>query len=340
MDTKHIRRMAVMKCETGHSCDDMTIHPSGRFLACTSEVHDKVFVFDIKKHQLIKTLVKDYKLFSSYLAYSTDGKYLIGQSQVVKGQHKLRVWDVGNNYSLYSDEMPLFPTGNRLYATPDNRLYSWHFLSLRGNKEPKIYFYTVPDMKQSGYLEAYENPEKVSISPDGKYMVDAWMDFGKIGVRGKKGDVHSYLRIWQYPEIVLKKQLKDVAFGPPASFAWTSDSSYFLYGSNATDKDVSYRIYHQSMKLFDVETHEIVETIGPMDTSPIMLGFLDNEQYVIALTNKRTLDIWDRKDGKRIDRYKFPKGWAFDGLQNPVNKNQIAYNHKDEIWIMEVHDLR
>jgi len=94
------------------------------------------------------------------------------------------------------------------------------------------------------------------------------------------------------------------------------------------------------MKLFDIKTYREVESLGPMDSSPTMLGFLGDERYVVALTSRPTLDIWDRKSGQRIERYTLSKtGWAFAGLQNPVYKDRIAYSHKDEIWIFQVQDL-
>ncbi len=347
MDTEYIRKIAVLQCEDGYSGNVMTIHPSGKFLAATSPAHDKVFIFDLEKETLIKIIVKGsgryLKSNNEKLVYSQNGRYLISEYMLEAKKPYFKIWDVKQDYSLYSDNLSTLALGgDKLYASPDNRVYSWLVFSRKGDTKPKLFFYTVPEMEQSGYLQNYEVPENVSISPNGSYMIDSWTDHGEIGVapRDKKDDVHWYLRIWQYPKMVLEKQLKDVVIGPPASFAWTSDSRYFLYGANATDKDVNSKVFHQSMKLFDVERYKEVGTLGPMDSTPIMLGFLDNEQYVIALTSKPTLDIWDRKSGKRIERYTFSKtGWAFAGLQNPAYKNQIAYAYKDEIWILEVQNL-
>ena len=277
-------------------------------------------------------------MFNEKLVYSSDGHYLISEYMQEAKKPHFKVWEVKQDYSLYSDnQSTIAHGGDKLYASPDNRVYSWRNFSREGDTKPKIYFYTVPEMEQSGYLQDYEVPDNVSISPNGRYMVDTWRPFGKYDV-GKQ--FFSRLRIWSYPEMVLKKELFDIAIGKAVSFAWTSDSRYLLYGPPATDKDIKSRFYHQSMKLVDIKTYRKVEKFDPMDSSPIMLGFLDNERYIMTLTDKRTLDIWDRKSGKRIERYKFPnKGWAFSGLQNPADKSRIAYNHKDEIWIMEIQDL-
>ncbi len=350
INTKYINKIAELKCDSGYSGNIMTIHPSGRYLAATSGVHGKVFVFDIEKHKLILTLSKGDKKNSKSLVYTTDGKYLISQSEEVKKQRNFRIWNVDENYTLYSDNKP-FHAWARLYYAPDNRIYSIRYIAHKGDKRAKLHFFSVPDMNLTGYLHDYEEPETVSISPDVKYMVDSWHDFGEIGmVPTNPFDDHFNLRIWKYPEMVLEKELIDVAHGTAASFAWTSDSRYFLYGSPATDrktyyssrkrKDVKVPAYHQSMKLFDISTYKEVESIGPMDSTPKVLGFLENERYILALTNKWTLDIWDRKSGKRLERHKLPKtGWAFSGIQSPTNRNQFAYTHKDEIWIFEVQGL-
>jgi len=216
MGTGHIRKIAVLQCEDGYSGDVMTIHPSGKYLAATSSAHDKVFIFDLVKKELIRTIAKGsgkyLKMFNEKLVYSSDGHYLISEYMLEAKKPHFKIWNVKQNYSLYSDnKSTLAHGGDRLYASPDNRLYSWLVFSRKGDTKPKLFFYTVPDMKQSGYLQNYEVPENVSISPDGKYLVDSWRPIGRYDSEGKQ--IVSRLRVWSYPEMVLKKELLNVAIG-------------------------------------------------------------------------------------------------------------------------------
>lgn len=188
-------------------------------------------------------------------------------------------------------------------------------------------------MNVKAYGHSKDDFNNFAISPNGKYMVDARVEYiGEPLIIDRKDDLY-HLRVWKYPEMKLVKAINNVHKNMPAVLAWSWDSKV-LY----TNTYINRKTNEMDIKLWDTEIWEPIQHYQTDKSTIFNAFFLSDNRHLFGYYERtRLFQLVNCYTDEVIEEVKFPDAiYPYAIVQNPVKKNQFAFAFNTEIWIFEI----
>ena len=266
--------------------------PDGAILALN--IYGDIRLWDIKTGTLLHTLVASDPNNVSCIAFSPDGKTLVG------GLHdgylgQIRLWDVKTGTLLQSLTGPATLTGSRssgargfisIAFSPDGKTFA------SGGIDGRIHLWSAGTRQLLGTITEITNlvssdpsqdltyfgdpTRKILFSPDGKTLVGR-MESGT-------------LRVW---DVTTRKHLHTFGYMPSVieSIAFSSDGKTFATGSGFANGTVG---------LWNVETGALLHSFKGDETTVNSVVFSPDGKTLATGGRDNTLRLWDVETGNHL----------------------------------------
>lgn len=341
-----IEHVDTIQNQRGYGTEVLRWHPVSRHLAVSTSGGKYIFIWDTKENRLDKRLDKLDTGAGQALAYSFDGKYLVGKRYPKecispKGNNVgcLSVWSAEDDYRLIAQSkiQPLVS----LSTAPDGKIftyYGWTHKSI----EPKMTFFEIPSFQKFESHIDLDGPDTVAFSHNGKLMAESYDTFGADPVDPSDNQYH--LRMWKYPEMELLWEKHDVHNGNIHSIAFTPDDKMIVTGPYASDEKYIKRSNNESivdkafmepMKVWEANTGNYIRDLSPLHRTPLFINFLD-DRHILGVTRiNREIIIWDFISGKEVDRATIAKDkYVFNAELSP-DKKTLAFGKMDKVFLFQ-----
>jgi WD40 repeat protein len=309
-------------------------HPSGKVFAVL-DADLRVIEFDAqtgKKLKILPTLVRG--ALSGGIAYSPDGKYLLGGNGVIT------VFDAATGAKIreiagpYANDIHGAQGFDTLTISPDSRnvavRYSMYAHKISGNIsvfdiETGAEVFSISEISNKQMASGFSG--NLAYTPDGKNLLTSHYEFPTYAVRKLTGeklnysaavdllDAHSGQRIGRIGPVHVMRA---------TALAVSRNGRYVATGTSTTDKEygrnpktgeADYIENEDPIRLWDRETGKLIREFGPLRGAVRALSF-NRDGSILAscqtdLTNKETIWLWNVASGRLIQRIR-TSGSAFE----------------------------
>jgi WD40 repeat protein len=341
-----IEHVDTIQNQRGYGTEVLRWHPDSRHLAVSTDSGKYIFIWDTKKNRLDKRLDKLDTGAGQALAYSFDGKYLVGKRYPKecispKGNNVgcLSIWSVEDDYRLVaqSNFQPLVG----LRTAPDGRIFTFSSGSHKAI-EPKMTFFEIPSFARFESHIDLDGPDTLAFSHDGKLMAEGYKTFGPVPFDPSGNQYH--LRMWKYPEMELLWEKHDVHNGNIRSIVFSPDNKTIVTGPYSSDekflknskgKFFEDKAFMEPMKVWDANTGNFIRNLISLGRTPKHLWFV-NDRHILGVTKiNREIIIWDFISGKELDRVTIAKdNFVFNAEISP-DKKTLAFGKIDKVLLFK-----
>mgnify|MGYP001791527426 CR=1 FL=1 len=335
-------------------------HPSGGRFAVIDDGFNLI-EFDGKSGQKIHalpTLIRGSQ--KGGIAYSPDGKYLIGGNGVITVFDAITGQKLREILGPYETDIHGAQGLETLAISPDSKIVAVRYSMYQRTNRGNISVFEIETGRLIFSLSDTSNRERASefsgnlvFTPDGKNILSSRNEFLTASERKRRGEgfhYDTYLDFLDAHTGKLIKSITPVHIQKITALAITSSGRYIATGTSTLSKESTLNettggwdnISNQDpIRLWDAETGKLVREMGGLRGAVRALSFNFDGSVLAScqtdLANKETLWLWGVSTGKLIDRAQTPNSAYefFDCAFSPSGL-RIAFPVVRQIHLIDV----
>jgi WD40 repeat protein len=335
-------------------------HPSEKRLAVL-DGDLNLIEFDAITGQIIHvlpTLIRG--ALTGGIAYSPDGKYLIGGNGVIS------VFDAGSGQKVKEILGPYEgdPHGaqglDTLTISPDSRLVAVRYSQYKHTNRANIsvfeidtgrLVFSLPDIGDKVHASIFSG--NLVFTPDGKSLLSPRYEFLTASETKRRGEAFHYsvyLDTLDARTGKVTRTIPSVHVQRITAQAVSADGKLIATGTNTLGKESTlnettggwdYINNQDPIRIWSAETGKIQKELGPLRGAVSALSFSHDGSLLAScqtdLTNKETLWLWDVASGQLIERVKTPNSAYefFDCAFSPSGR-RLAFPVNRQLYLFDM----